>query len=62
MGTAASLAGTYDGVMQGTKGVEFGAQYAPFKNIGILAKYFTGKTIEGDQNARKLFGRIEFFF
>ncbi len=62
LGTAASLAGTYDGVMQGTKGVEIGAQYAPFKNIGILAKYFRGKTITGDQNAQKLFGRIEFFF
>ena len=62
LGAGVSLAGTYDGVMQGTKGVELGAQYAPFKNIGVLAKYFKGKTISGDQDVSKLFGRVEFFF
>jgi len=63
MGAGVSLAGTYDGVMQGTKGVEIGAQYAPFKNIGVLAKYFKGKEdFDNGGDASKLFGRIEFFF
>ena len=62
LGAGASLMGTYDGVQRGTKGWEIGAQYAIFKNVGLLAKYFDGKTIDGDQDASKLFGRVEFFF
>ena len=62
LGENASLAGTYDGVLRGTKGWEIGAQYALFKNVGLLAKYFDGEVIDGDQDASKLFGRVEFFF
>ena len=54
--------GTYDGVQQGTKGWEIGAQYAIFKNVGILAKYFDGEQLDNGKDASKLFGRVEFFF
>ena len=62
LGENASLCGTYDGVQQGTKGWEIGAQYAIFKNVGILAKYFDGEQLDNGKDASKLFGRVEFFF
>ena len=62
LGAGASLMGTYDGVQQGTKGWEIGAQYAIFKNVGILAKYFDGEQLDNGKDASKLFGRVEFFF
>ena len=62
LGQNASLMGTYDGVQQGTKGWEIGAQYAIFKNVGILAKYFDGEQLDNGKDASKLFGRVEFFF
>ena len=63
LGQNTSLFGTYDGVQQGTKGWELGAQYAVFKNIGLLVKYFDGNTIgDGHYDTSKLFGRVEFFF
>ena len=70
-GTNTTFQGTMnDDVLQGTKGVALGAAWAPFDNIGIIAKYFTGKYItdsggyfnHGAGKARKLFGRVEFFF
>ncbi len=62
LGVGASFMATTDGVQYGTKGFEIGAAYAPFKNVGVLAKYFKGKTIDGDMDASKLFGRVELFF
>ena len=62
MGQNASLCGTYDGVQKGSKGWEIGAQYAVFKNIGILAKYFDGDQLDNGKDVSKLFGRVEFFF
>ena len=62
MGSNTSFAGTYDDVMQGTKGWFVGAGYAPFKNIGLVARYFNGDYITGGGDAEKLFGRVEFFF
>ena len=62
-GSNVSLAGTTsDDALYGTKGLILGASWAPFKNIGLIAKYFNGKTITGDVDAEKLFGRVEFFF
>ncbi len=67
-GSNATLAGTmYDDVLQGTRGWFVGASWAPFDNIGVIAKYFNGKYISdgidgGNGKARKLFGRVEFFF
>ena len=62
MGSNASFAGTYDDVLQGTKGWFVGGGYAPFKNIGLVARYFNGEYITGGGDAEKLFGRVEFFF
>jgi hypothetical protein len=62
LGYNTSLVGTYDGVIRGTKGIEVGAAWAPFKNIGLKVKYFNGKTVTGGIKASKFFGRVEFFF
>ena len=56
-----------DDALQGTRGWVVGASWAPFDNIGIIGKYFSGKYISdgidgGNGKARKLFGRVEFFF
>ena len=61
-GYLSSVFPTGDGVDWGQKGVEFGVNYAPMKNIGLLAKYFDGKNLGDDSKAKKLFGRVEFFF
>ena len=58
-----TFAGTmYDDALRGTKGWAIGAKYAPFKNVGLIAKYFNGKTITSGDKVQKLFGRVEFFF
>ena len=70
-GTNTTFQGTMnDDALQGTKGVIVGASWAPFDNIGIILKYFSGKYISdsggyfrsGAGKAQKLFGRVEFFF
>ena len=63
-GATASLLPTTDGVGWGQKGWELGARYVPMKNVLLTAKYFHGKdTLYDDRNsAKKLFGRIEYFF
>ena len=52
----------YDDALRGTKGWAVGAKYAPFKNVGLIAKYFNGKTITSHDKVETLFGRVEFFF
>ena len=70
-GYGATLAGTVeDDVLLGTKGIAVGAAWAPFKNVGILVKYFNGKlndrivrdVVGGKDKASQLFGRVELFF
>ncbi len=63
LGYNTSLYGTYDGIGQGVKGWEVGANYAIMKNIGLRAIYADGN-FSGDKSVkyRKLFGRVEFFF
>jgi len=51
-----------DDVQTGTKGWHVGAAYAPFKNVGILARYADGKYITGGDKFRKVFVRGEWFF
>lgn len=51
-----------DDVQTGTKGWHVGAAYAPFKNVGVMARYSDGKYITGGDKYRKVFGRLEFFF
>jgi len=63
LGYGASVAATVnDDAIIGTKGVAIGAAYAPMKNVGLLVKYYRGKDIDNDNNASRLFGRIEMFF
>lgn len=51
-----------DDALRGTKGWAIGAMYAPFDKIGLQLRYFDGKTITTGDKARKLFGRVDFFF
>ncbi len=51
-----------DDIRTGTKGWHVGAAYAPFKNVGLLARYADGKYLFTGDKYRKIFGRVEFFF
>ncbi len=66
-GTNVSFAPTAEDALRGTRGFVIGASWAPFKNIGFIAKYFNGKYITegaygGHGKADHIFGRVEFFF
>ena len=66
-GTNVSFAPTEDDALRGTRGWVVGASWAPFKNIGVLAKYFNGKynsngLYGGRGKAEKIFARVELFF
>ena len=63
-GATTSLLPTTDGVGWGQKGWEIGAKYVPMKNVLLTAKYFQGKDslYNNGNSAKKLFGRIEYFF
>lgn len=56
------IAINWDDCYAGTKGFVAGASYAPMDRIVILGKYFSGKYIEGDGHAQRLFARVEFFY
>ena len=63
LGSNSSLqAINWDDAYAGTKGVVAGASWAPMDRIVFIAKYFKGKYIEGNGDAERLFGRVEFFF
>ena len=64
LGKGAAPLATTDGAQIGSKGVEFGLGYVPYKNVLLSAKYFKGKTIEKQDNdkVQKLYGSVEFFF
>lgn len=51
-----------DDIRTGTKGWHIGAAWAPFKNVGLLARYGRGKYITGGDKYNKIFGRVEMFF
>ena len=61
-GTNISFAPTAEDVLTGTKGWFVGASYAPFKNVGLIGKFFKGKYITDGGKADNIFGRVEFFF
>ena len=44
------------------KGWEVGVHYAPLKNVFGMVEYFKGKDITKDQNASKLFVRLDYNF
>ncbi len=54
----------YNGAEAGWKGMEYGVDYTPFKNVVAQVHYFDGKTLkdQAKDNRSKLFGRVEFFF
>jgi hypothetical protein len=51
-----------DDVQKGTKGWHVGVAYAPFKNVGVIARYADGKYITSGDKFRKVFVRGEWFF
>jgi len=63
LGNASPFA-TGDGALIGSKGLEFGAAYAPFKNVVLSAKYFNGTELNNnpDNRLQKVFGRVQFLF
>jgi hypothetical protein len=64
LGNAAVIHPTYDAMNGGQKGWELGTAYTLDKNIVGTLRYFRGKDLQdtGDQDASRLFGRVEFFF
>lgn len=63
LGNASPYA-TSDGTLIGSKGLEFGAAYVPFKNVVLSAKYFNGRELEKSDKdgVQKIFGRVQFLF
>ena len=63
LGNASPYA-TSDGAIIGSRGLEFGAAYAPFKNVIFSAKYFNGRELEKSDKdgVQKIFGRVQFLF
>ncbi|MBR5914364.1 MAG: putative porin [Selenomonadaceae bacterium] len=62
-GTNAAIASNQtDDIQTGSKGWHVGAAWAPFKNVGVLARYADGKYITGGAKYKKIFARAEFFF
>lgn len=51
-----------DDVQTGAKGWHVGAAYAPWKHVGILARYSDGKWLDNGDKYKKVFGRVEFMF
>ncbi len=51
-----------DDVQTGARGWHVGAAYAPFKNVGLIARYSDGKFIADGTKYKKIFARAEFFF
>ena len=62
VGANVSLAPTYDGVDNNTKGVQFGAAYVPFKNVIAKASYFFGEDLATAKDHNKLFGQVSLYF
>ncbi len=62
LGDNTALFSTFDALLQGQKGWEVGANYAPFKNVVATLRYGNGKNIATDHDIENLFGRIEMFF
>jgi hypothetical protein len=62
LGYNTALFSTYDALLQGQKGWEVGANYAPFKNVVATLRYGNGKETWTNDKIENLFGRVEFFF
>ena len=63
LGALTSVKPTYDGIHEGYKGWEVGANYTPFKNVvGTLRYGDTKKLYDNDVKDKIFFGRVEVFF
>ena len=62
LGYNTALFSTYDALLQGQKGWEVGANYAPFKNVVATLRYGNGKETWTNDKIENLFGRVELFF
>ena len=69
VGTNVSLAPTYSTdhaggnvTVYGTKGIDLGIGYVPFKNVLTQLQYFRGKELVTDDKVQTLYGRVSFFF
>ena len=51
-----------DDVQTGAKGWHVGAAYAPWKHVGVLARYSDGKWLDNGDKYKKVFARVEFMF
>ena len=69
VGANVSLAPTYSTdhlgnghTLYGTKGIDLGIGYVPFKNVLTQLQYFRGKELVTDDKVQTLYGRVSFFF
>ena len=63
LGALTSVKPTYDGIHEGYKGWEVGANYTPFKNVvGTLRYGDTKNLFNNDRKDKIFFGRVEVFF
>ena len=62
LGYNTAIFSTFDALLQGQKGWEVGANYAPFKNVVGTLRYGHGKDAWSNDKVENLFGRVEFFF
>ena len=46
----------------GTKGIDLGIGYIPFKNVLTQVQYFNGKELTTNDKVQTLYGRVSFFF
>ena len=62
LGSAATIAPTYDVIGSNLKGWEFGGNYTLFKNIVTTLRYGDNKYLDNGVKNKQIFGRVEFFF
>ena len=63
LGALTSVNPTYDGIHEGYKGWEVGANYTPFKNVVGTLRYGDTKNLyNNDWKDKIFFGRVEVFF
>ena len=63
LGALTSVKPTYDGIHEGYKGWEVGANYTPFKNVVGTLRYGDTKYLyDNDRKDKIFFGRVEVFF
>ncbi len=62
LGQYASLIPTYNSMWTGCKGVNFGVNFVPLKNIKTYLEYYVGRNLGNDRRQDTVFGRVELYF